>query len=422
MKVLIKNATIVDPNSEWNSKQADLLIDDGIISKIADSINDKTAKTVEATNLHVSPGWFDLHVNFREPGDEYKEDLLSGVDAAISGGFTGVALMPSTNPAICNKSAIEYVINKTKHTPVDVLPCGTISDNRAGKNLAEMYDMKQAGAAAFTDDKRSIADAGLMSRALLYTKSFNALIMNFPCDYSTQPNGMMNEGIVSTQLGVEGIPSLAEELQITRDLYLTEYNDSKIHLSTISSPRGLDLIAEAKEGGIAVSCDIAIHNLVLNDESVRSFDSNFKVLPPLRSEEERQALIEGLKDGTIDVICSDHSPEDVEHKNVEFGQANYGIIGLETLFGLAVTHLSNELTLDELINKISINPRSILQVDIPMVKEGFEANLTLFDPAKEWTYSVENCKSKSKNTPFDGIELVGKPLGIFNNKQLALID
>ena len=171
-----------------------------------------------------------------------------------------------------------------------------------------------------------------------------------------------------------------------------------------------------------VSCDIAIHNLVLNDEAVRSFDSNFKVLPPLRSEEERQELIEGLKDGTIDVICSDHSPEDVEHKNVEFGQANYGIIGLETLFGLAVTHLSNELTLDELINKISINPRSILQVDIPMVKEGFEANLTLFDPAKELTYSIENCKSKSKNTPFNGVELVGKPLGIYNNKQLALID
>ena len=421
MKVLIKKTTVVDPNSDWNGKKADVLIENGIISKIDGSIDDQEAEIIEFDNLHISPGWFDLHVNFREPGHEYKEDLLTGIDAAIAGGFTGVALMPSTSPPISNKSGIDFVLNKTQHSPVDVYPCGTISADKKGKNLSEMYDMKEAGAVAFTDDKDSIEHSGLMSRALLYAKNFDGLIMSFPYDKTAQPNGMMNEGVTSTELGIEGIPALAEELQITRDLYLTEYNDSKIHFSTISSPRGLDLIAEAKEGGIHVSCDIAIHNLVLNDECIKSFDSNFKVLPPLRSEEERVELVEGLKDGTIDVICSDHSPEDVEHKNLEFGRANFGITGLETLFGLAVTHLSKILTLDELINKISINPRTILRVDVPIIKEGFEANLTLFDPAKEWTFYAKNSKSKSKNTPFDGCELVGKPLGIYNNKKLELI-
>ena len=421
MKVLIKKTTVVDPNSDWNGKKADVLIENGIISKIDGSIDDQEAEIIDFDNLHISPGWFDLHVNFREPGHEYKEDLLTGIDAAIAGGFTGVALMPSTSPPISNKSGIDFVLNKTQHSPVDVYPCGTISADKKGGNLSEMYDMKEAGAVAFTDDKDAIEHSGLMSRALLYAKNFDGLIMSFPYDKTAQPNGMMNEGVTSTELGIEGIPALAEELQITRDLYLTEYNDSKIHFSTISSPRGLDLIAEAKEGGIHVSCDIAIHNLVLNDECIKSFDSNFKVLPPLRSEEERVELVDGLKDGTIDVICSDHSPEDVEHKNLEFGRANFGIIGLETLFGLAVTHLSKILTLDELINKISINPSTILRVDVPIIKEGFEANLTLFDPAKEWTFYAKNSKSKSKNTPFDGCELVGKPLGIYNNKKLELI-
>ncbi|MBT4776070.1 MAG: dihydroorotase [Crocinitomicaceae bacterium] len=422
MKVILKNAVIVDPNSEWNSKKADILISDGVIEKIAKSISDQSAQVVKATNLHVSPGWFDMHVNFRDPGEEYKENLDSGIAAAIAGGFTGVALMPSTTPPISNKAMVDYVVNRAKHTPIDVLPCGTVSSDRKGLQLSEMYDMKLAGAVAFTDDKASIRNSGLLSRALLYAKNFNGTIMSFPFDQTAQVGGMMNEGVTSTMLGIEGIPNVAEELQITRDLYLTEYNDAKIHFSTISSPRGLDLIAEAKESGLAVSCDIAIHNLLLNDETITSFDPNFKVLPPLRSEEDRLELIEGLKDGTIDVICSDHSPEDVEHKALEFGAANYGIIGLETLFGLAITNLSGVLTLDEIINKISINPRTILQLDIPIVKEGFEANLTLFDPGLEWTYQTANSKSKAKNTPFEGCELIGKAIGIYNKKQLEMID
>lgn len=420
MKVLIKKATVVDPNSEWNGKQADILIESGKISKIAESIKASADQVVEDTNLHVSPGWFDMHANFRDPGHEYKEDLTTGVEAAIAGGFTGVALMPSTEPAVSNKSAVEYIINKTAHAPVDVLPCGTISEQHKGEQLAEMFDMKEAGAIAFTDDKRPLSHSGLMSRALLYAKNCDGLIMSFPFDQTAQQNGQMNEGVTSTMLGLEGIPNLAEELQLTRDLYLSEYNDARIHFSTISTPRSLDLIAEAKEGGLEVSCDVAIHNLVLSDDVITDFDSNFKVMPPLRTEEDRKELITGLKEGTIDVICSDHTPEDTEHKNLEFEAANFGIIGLETLFGLAVTHLSGELTLDELICKISINPRSILKLDIPVIKEGFEANLTLFDPERQWIFEKSDIKSKSKNTPFLGCELVGKPLGIYNKSELRL--
>ncbi len=420
MNVLIKQATVVDPNSKWNGKQVDILVEDGKISAISEKINAKADEVVEFENLHVSPGWFDMHVNFCDPGHEYKEDLSSGVKAAIAGGFTGVGLMPSTTPPVSTKAQVEYVINKTKSGAVDVLPCGTLSENRDGEQLSEMYDMKAAGAIAFTDDKQPVAHSGLMSRALLYTKNFGGLVLSYPFDKTAQLNGQMNEGVTSTMLGLEGIPNLAEELQVTRDLYLTEYTDSSMHFSTISTPRALDLIAEAKESGISVSCDVAVHNLVLNDEAVTSFDSNFKVVPPLRSEEDRLMLIEGLKDGTIDVISSDHTPEDVEHKNVEYGAASPGIIGLQTLFGLAVTHLSGVLSLEELICKISINPRTILKLDLPIVQEGFEANLTLFDPAKEWVFSKDDVVSKSKNTPFDNCELVGKPLAIYNRGKLEL--
>jgi len=420
MDVLIKNATIVDPNSEWNGKQADLLIENGIITKIADSIKSESAKTVAIDNLHVSPGWFDLHANFRDPGEEFKEDLASGIQSAIAGGFTGVALMPTTKPAISSKANVEYVLNHSATSAVDVLPCGTLSENLKGEQLSEMYDMKKAGAVAFTDDKKSVSNSGLMSRALLYSKNFDGLVMSFAFDKSAQLHGQMNEGVTSTLLGLEGIPNLAEELQITRDLYLAEYNDARIHFSTISTSRSLDLIAEAKDAGLNVSCDVAVHNLVLNDQVIETFDSNFKVLPPLRSEEDRLELIQGLKEGTIDVICSDHSPEDPENKNLEFGEANFGIIGLETLFGLINTNLSGEIPLDELICKISINPRTILKQDIPVVKEGFTANITLFDPALEWVYEKENVKSKSKNSPFLGSTFVGKPIGIYNKSQLEL--
>jgi len=420
MDVLIKHATIVDPNSEWNGKQADLLIENGIITKIADSIKSDNAQTVAIDNLHVSPGWFDLHANFRDPGEEFKEDLASGIQSAIAGGFTGVALMPTTKPAISSKANVEYVLNHSATSAVDVLPCGTLSENLKGEQLSEMYDMKKAGAVAFTDDKKSVSNSGLMSRALLYSKNFDGLVMSFAFDKSAQLHGQMNEGVTSTLLGLEGIPNLAEELQITRDLYLAEYNDARIHFSTISTSRSLDLIAEAKDAGLNVSCDVAVHNLVLNDQVIETFDSNFKVLPPLRSEEDRLELIQGLKEGTIDVICSDHSPEDPENKNLEFGEANFGIIGLETLFGLINTNLSGEIPLDELICKISINPRTILKQDIPVVKEGFTANLTLFDPALEWVYEKENVKSKSKNSPFLGSTFVGKPIGIYNKSQLEL--
>lgn len=418
MDILIQNATIVDPNSEWNGKQADILIRNGRMEQIGTELSAENIETYTAPNLHVSPGWFDLRVNFQEPGHEYKEDLESGSAAAMRGGFTGVALMPSTIPSISNKSSVEFVRNRTAHLPLDVYPCGTITDKHEGAQLAEMYDMQQAGAVAFTDDKQPIAHAGLMSKALLYAKNFDGLIQSFPFDQSIQLNGQMNEGVTSTLLGLEGIPTLAEELQVARDLYLTEYNDAKIHFSTISTPRSLDLIAEAKEDGLQVTCDTTIHHLVLTDEALMDFDSNYKVMPPLRNEDQRLELLAGLKEGTIDVICSDHTPEDIEHKKLEFGEARFGIIGLESFFGLAATHLLGILTLDQLIAKIAINPRTILKLDVPIIREGFEANLTLFDPDLEWTFDATSIQSKSKNSPFIGATLTGKALAIYNHQQL----
>ena len=413
MNLLIKSATIIDPNSPFNKKTADVLIIDGAITKIAENI-EADVPFFEAKGKILSPGFFDLNCNIGELGLETKETLESGTMAAAAGGFTGLALMPNTQPPVHSKAEVEYLMNRAKNNLVDVYPLGTISHKREGKDMAEMYDMYRSGAKAFTDGTRPVQDAGLMERALLYTKGFNALVFSYPEDAAIAGKAKVNEGEISTLLGMKGIPSLAEELIIARDLYLAEYTGSKIHFSTISTSRSVDLIREAKKKGLPVTCDVTAYHMVLTDEALKGFDSNYKVKPPLRIQKDVDALIAGLKDGTIDAIVSQHTPHEIEFKDVEFEVAEYGNIGLQTTFSLA---LQTGLDIELIVEKLSINPRTILDVEPAAIAEGKKANLTVFDPEAEWDYTKENNRSKSANSPFIGTTLKGKVLLTLNNNQ-----
>lgn len=414
MNLLIKSATIIDPNSPFNQQIADLLIEKGHIINIAPDI-EADAEVIDADGKYVAPGFFDLNCNIGELGLETKEDLYTGTKAAAAGGFTGVALMPNTIPPVHSKAEIEYLMNRAKKNLVDVYPLGAISHKREGKDLAEMYDMYLSGAKAFTDGNRPVQDAGLMERALLYAQGFDALIFSYPEDTAIAGKAKVNEGEISTLLGMKGIPSLAEELMIARDLYLAEYTGSKIHFSTISTTRSVELIRESKRKGLEVTCDVAAHHLVLTDEALVGFDSQYKVKPPLRTRDDVEALLSGLKDGTIDAIVSQHTPHEVEFKNVEFEVAEFGIIGLQTALSLV---LKTGLDVDLIVQKLAVGPREILNIDVPVIAIGEQANLVLFDADAEWIYTSKNNRSKSYNSPFIGQNLTGKVLLTINNNQI----
>jgi dihydroorotase len=413
MNLLIKSATISDPGSPFNQQVVDVLIEKGYITKIAPTIT-SDHETFDAKGKYLAPGFFDLNCNIGELGLETKEDLHTGTQAAAAGGFTGVALMPNTQPPIHSKAEIEYLMNRAKNNLVDFYPLGAISHKREGKDLAEMYDMYQSGAKAFTDGNRPVQDAGLMERALLYTKGFDALVLSYPEDTAIAGKAKVHEGEVSTLLGMKGIPSLAEELMVARDLYLAEYTESKIHFSTISTERSVDLIREAKKKGLRVTCDVAVHHLLLTDEALMGFDSQYKVKPPLRTQKDVEALLKGLKDGTVDAVVSQHTPHEVEFKNVEFEVAEFGMISLQTAFATA---LEAGLSLDTIVEKMAVNPRKILNVDVPVIAEGQEANLVVLDKDAEWIYDKFNNKSKSYNSPFIGKKLKGSVLLTYNNNK-----
>jgi len=414
MNLLIKSATIIDPNSPFNQKIADVLIEKGVITRVAAEI-EADVEIFDAEGKYVAPGFFDLNCNIGEPGLETKEDLYTGTRAAAAGGFTGIALMPNTVPPVHSKSEIEYLLNRSRKNLVDVFPLGTVSHKREGKDLAEMYDMYLSGAKAFTDGNKPVQDAGLMERALLYAQGFDALIISYPEDIAIAGKAKVNEGEISTLLGMKGIPSLAEELMIARDLYLAEYTGSKIHFSTISTTRSVELIRDAKRKGLEVTCDVAAYSLVLTDEALLGFDSLYKVKPPLRAQDDVDALLAGVIDGTIDAIVSQHTPHEVEFKDVEFEVAEFGMIGLQTAFSLA---LKAGLDIHTVVQKLSVSPREILNVDIPVIAEGQEANLVILDANTEWEYNKINNRSKSHNSPFIGQNLKGKVLLTFNNKLL----
>jgi dihydroorotase len=419
MELLIKSARIICSESRHHNKVCDVLIRNGKIDKIAPGI-EWSGEIFEAPNLHLSAGWVDLRANFCDPGNEHKEDICSGLQAAKKGGFTGVCLVPETDPPVSSKSQVEYLRNRAKGSVTSVFPCGTLSASLEGKQLAELFDMQQTGAVAFTDGKKTMSDAGLMSTAMLYAKNLNALIISFPQEISLCRNGQIHEGEVSTILGLKGIPALAEELQLSRDIQLCEYNDARIHFTGISTEGGVELIRQAKKKGLKVTCDVYAHQLLINDKDLMNFDQNKKVMPPFRDETHRLALIEGLKDGTIDAICSDHTPEDVEHKHVEFENAAYGIIALESCFGVANTAVGEQLGTTELISKLSTKPRQILGLEQAVIEEGNTADLTLFDPELTWTFTGNDIRSKSANTPFVGTELKGRPIALVNNGLFSL--
>lgn len=421
MNALIKSATIINENSTFNGKTVDILIEKGIIKKIATSIkSSENFQEIKAKDLHVSIGWFDFRANFCDPGFEYKEDLNSGLKAAAKGGFTGVLVMPSTYPVIDTKSGIEYIINKTKNNIVNAYPAGALSVKCEGNEMAEMYDMHSAGAVAFTDNKKSLNNPGLLTRALLYNQSFNGLVMDFPNDKSLFNNGQINEGITSTRLGLKGIPSIAEELMVIRDLFLAEYCNAAIHLTNITTKKSVQLIKEAKAKGLKITADTNSYHLLLDETELETFDSNLKVLPPLRTKEDIKALIKGIKEGVIDVVCSDHTPQDIENKQCEFDHAKFGMINLQTSFAVMNTTLNGKVTLAELVATITTNPRNILKLNVPKLEVGELANLTLFSPTTTTTFENTDLVSKSKNTPLVGKKLMGKVYGVVNQNKLEM--
>lgn len=419
MKLLIKSAVVVSKGHPLNGKQTDILIENGVITSISNNIESKDAEVFTADNLHVSIGWMDMRANFCDPGFEHREDLITGLKAAAKGGFTAVALVPSTQPPVHSKSQVEYILKNTQGAITEVFPMGCISQNREGKDMAEMYDMKLAGAVAFTDDKRPIENAGLLLRALQYNKIFNGLVINFAEDKSIAGDGKVNEGITSTKLGLKGIPALAEELMIERDIYLAEYADAPLHFTCISAARSVAIIKKAQQKGLKITADVAAHNLYFDDSVLESFDSNYKVKPPFRTQADIAALIEGIKDETIAVICSDHTPLEIEMKDREFDHAGFGIIALQTAFSTANEALKNKVKLEDWLETITRNPRKILGIEIPEIKEGAIANLTLFNPDLNWELKTDDIVSKSKNTPFIGKKLIGKALAILNKGQFA---
>ncbi len=418
--LLIKSVNVAFPGHPFHNRKADILIAKGKIARIASEITTEVdgVKVIDAGDQFIAPGFFDLNANFGEPGLETKEDIITGSAAALAGGFTGVAVHPNTQPPVDSHAEVALIVNRAKTLPVDVYPIGTISKKRAGEELAELYDMKLAGAIAFGDGNKPVQQAGLMSRALLYSKGFDGLIFSYADDTSVSGGAKMNEGITSTYLGMKGNPNLAETLMIARDLYLAEYHDAAIHFTTVSTSQGVDLIRRAKARGIRVSCDVAAHHLVLTDDLVAGFDSNYKVNPPLRTEQDVTALLEGLADGTIDAIVSQHTPHEVEFKHVEYEIAAYGIIGLQTVLPLA---LRAGLTPHQLVEKLAVNPRKILGLDVPALEEGAEANFVLFNPREKWMFTSQRNRSKSANSPLLGTELTGKVTLVANNRQLITI-
>lgn len=415
MKILVKKATLIDPNAEHNGKKVDLLIEKGVITKIGKNIKDeKKWKIISSPELTVSPGWFDFRSHLCDPGFEYKEDLSSGMDAAAAGGFTGMGVLPNTHPVRDSKSGVEYALKHAQSHAVELIPYGAISEGLQGKNLAELYDMYKSGAKAFTDGDKAIKDANLMLRALLYAKGFDGLVMNLPDEATISLEGKINEGVMSTQLGLKGIPALAEELMVNRDLFLLSYSEGKLHIGPISSEQSLTLIREAKKKKLPVSTEVALANLMYTDEALHEFDSTFKVFPPLRTEKDRKALVKGLIKGEVDVISSNHHPENIENKDREFDHAAFGMTQLETFYPQFNMRLADELPLLRFVEAVALNPRQLLGLEIPTLAEGETANLTLFDPTLKWTHRKTEKKSKSENSPVLGHTLTGKVVGVIN--------
>lgn len=416
MNLIIRQAKIVDAKSKFHNETVDILIRDGIISKIGKSLknNDQTEE-LKLEDLSVSEGWFDSSVSFGEPGYEDRETIANGLSVAAKSGFTAVALQPNANPVIDSQALVNLVKTKAAGNAVDLYPIGALTMKSEGTDLAELFDMKNAGAVAFGDYARNMESANLLKLALQYNQDFDGLVIAFSQDSSLKGKGVANEGINATKLGLKGIPNLAEELMVARNLYLLEYAGGKLHIPTVSTPKSVQLIKEAKAKGLNVTCSVSVHHLTLTDNKLNGFDTRVKVSPPLRTESERKALVKAVKDGIIDTITSDHNPIDIEQKKMEFDLAKDGTIGLETAFGA----LLNVLPVETIVEKLT-SAKSIFGIGATGISEGAKANLTLFTTEGTSAFAKENILSKSKNSAFLGEKLKGKVYGIFNNDQLIL--
>ncbi|MDX6188272.1 dihydroorotase [Flavobacterium sp. Fl-318] len=416
MKIIIRSAKIIDSKSPFHNQTVDLLIADGIIEKIGASLPESTeAKEVKFDNLHLSQGWFDSSVSFGEPGYEDRETIANGLTVAAKSGFTGVALQPNSFPIIDNQSQINFVKSKAHGFATELFPIGALTKASEGKDMAELFDMKKSGAVAFGDYNKSLDNANLLKIALQYVQDFDGLVVAYSQDVNLKGTGVVNEGIISTKLGLKGIPNLAEELQISRNLFLLEYTGGKLHIPTVSTAKSAALIKEAKAKGLNVTCSASVHHLVLNDEKLEGFDTRYKVTPPLRTESDRVALVNAVLDGTIDMITSDHNPIDIEFKKMEFDTAKNGTIGLESAFGALLT----VLPLETVIEKLTLG-KAVFGIENNSIAEGSKANFTFFSPEGNSTFTKENILSKSKNSAFLGTETKGTVYGILNQNQLVI--
>ena len=416
MKLIIREAKIIDSQSSFHNQTVDLQIENGILTKIGSKLsNENNFEELKLDNLHVSQGWFDSSVSLGEPGFEDRETIENGLNVAAKSGFTAIALQPNSYPIIDNQSQVNFVKTKAQNKATDLYPIGALTKNSEGKDLAELYDMKNAEAVAFGDYGKNLDNSNLLKIALQYTQDFDGLVIAFSQDANIKGNGVANEGIVSTRLGLKGIPNLAEELLVARNLFILEYTGGKLHIPTISTAKSVALIKEAKAKGLQVTCSVAVHHLVMTDEKLDGFDTRYKVSPPLRNEVDRKALLEGVLDGTIDMITSDHNPIDIEHKKMEFDLAKNGTIGLESAFGSLLTVLQLEVAVSKLTSG-----KSLFGIENQIINEGSKATITLFNPSSESVFTKENILSKSKNSAFIGQPMKGKVYGILNNKQLIL--
>ncbi|MBS1688444.1 MAG: dihydroorotase [Bacteroidetes bacterium] len=410
MLVLIRKARIEDTHSDFNGQVIDILVEDGKIKTISKDITAKVDTVIEGDNIYVSPGWVDIFADYREPGLEHKETLESGMKAAAAGGFTDVFTVPNTQPAISTKSSVQYILQKAKGHAVSLHPIGAATQNVEGKVLAEMMDMQRHGAIAFSDGWKPIQNAGLMLKALEYVKSFNGILIQLPVDTALAADGLMHEGPVSTRLGMAGIPALAETIMVHRDIELLRYTGSRLHITGVSTAVALDMIRKAKKEGLDITCSVTPYHLTLNDEMLQSYSSLYKVSPPLRPEADRLAMIEGLKDGTIDCIASHHRPHEWDAKAKEFEYASDGLAIQEIVFSMLIgAGIAPEL----IVKTMSDNPRRIFGLGNVKIAEGAAASLTIFQPAVARTLS--HTKSIADNILYRGKELKGNVLGIVSN-------
>ena len=417
MKVLLKRATIISPSSPFHGKLQDILIDNGTISEIGNGLEFNADRVIEIDGLYISTGWMDCFANFCDPGQEFRETLETGSSAAAAGGFTQVILIPNTNPVVCNKSQVEYLVQKSKELQVQIFPLGAITKNAEGKELTEMYDMYNTGAIAFSDGVNPVQSSGILQKALEYILAIDATIIQLPDDKSIGSSGLMNEGEISTQLGLAGKPALSEELMIARDIELVRYTNSKIHFTGVSTAKSLELIATAKKEGLRVTCSVTPYHLYFCEDDLASYDTNLKVNPPLRTKKDRNALRNGIKNGIVDFIASHHQPQDWDNKVCEFEYAKNGMEGLESVFGAACIC---DVSTETFVKMQSENTRNIFKIESPLIDKGHKANITLFKPGEEYVFEEKDILSKSKNNAFVGKKLKGKVIGIINGDKLFL--